>query len=56
MLVGMKRYLENFLLEDLQTKIVLLTGPRQTGKTTLSRMLKESFTFMTLVKLLGTMG
>jgi predicted AAA+ superfamily ATPase len=32
----MKRYLTKYIEEDLATKIILLTGPRQTGKTTLS--------------------
>ena len=39
----MKRYLEKYILEDLKKKIVLLTGPRQTGKTTLSKMLTAEF-------------
>lgn len=39
-IVGMQRYLEKDILEDLKEKIVLLTGPRQTGKTTLSKMFK----------------
>lgn len=41
----MKRYLEKYILEDLKKKIVLLTGPRQTGKTTLSKMLKTEFDY-----------
>jgi len=41
----MKRYLEKYILEDLKKKIVLLTGPRQTGKTTLSKMLKTDFDY-----------
>jgi uncharacterized protein len=40
----MKRYLDNFVLNDLATKAVVLTGPRQVGKTTLSRQLMQSFT------------
>ncbi len=39
----MKRYLDNLVLNDLATKAVLLTGPRQVGKTTLSRQLMGSF-------------
>lgn len=39
----MKRYLDNFVLNDLVTKAVVLTGPRQVGKTTLSRQLMQSF-------------
>ncbi len=42
----MKRYLEKYLIEDLKKKIVLLTGPRQTGKTTLSKMLKTDFDYL----------
>jgi len=39
----MKRYLDNVVLNDLSTKTVVLTGPRQVGKTTLSRQLMQSF-------------
>ena len=39
----MKRYLDSLLLNDLSTKTVVLTGPRQVGKTTLSRQLMQSF-------------
>ncbi len=38
-----KRYLDNFVLNDLATKAVVLTGPRHVGKTTLSRQLMQSF-------------
>ena len=41
----MKRYLEKYIQEDLDKKIILLTGPRQTGKTTLSKMLKTNFDY-----------
>ncbi|MBW1814632.1 MAG: ATP-binding protein [Deltaproteobacteria bacterium] len=41
----MKRYLEKYILEDLNKKIVLLTGPRQAGKTTLSKMLTSSYDY-----------
>lgn len=41
----MKRYLQNYIQEDLDKKIVLLTGPRQVGKTTLSKMLKSDFDY-----------
>ena len=44
-MVVMKRYLEKYVLEDLKNKIVLLTGPRQTGKTTLSKMLVTGFDY-----------
>ncbi len=35
----MKRYLEGFIRKDLEEKIVLLSGPRQVGKATLSKQL-----------------
>ncbi len=35
----MKRYLDDIVLADLPRKLVLLTGPRQVGKTTLARQL-----------------
>ena len=41
----MKRYLEKYILKDLKKKIVLLTGPRQTGKTTLSKMLISDYDY-----------
>ena len=39
----MKRYLEDYLRRDLPRKMVLLTSPRQVGKTFLARQLAESF-------------
>ncbi|MFZ4538389.1 ATP-binding protein [Propionivibrio sp.] len=39
----MKRYLDDLVATDLQRKMVLLTGPRQVGKTTLCRHLMERF-------------
>ena len=39
----MKRYLDDLVLKDLAAKAVVLTGPRQVGKTTLSRQLMQSF-------------
>lgn len=45
-MVGMNRYLEKYILEDLPSKIVLLTGPRQTGKTTLSKMLISNYDYL----------
>jgi predicted AAA+ superfamily ATPase len=42
----MNRYLEKYILEDLSSKIVLLTGPRQTGKTTLSKMLISNYDYL----------
>jgi predicted AAA+ superfamily ATPase len=44
-IVDMKRYLTKYIQEDLDKKIVLLTGPRQTGKTTLSKMLKTNYDY-----------
>lgn len=41
----MKRYLTKYIQEDLDKKIILLTGPRQTGKTTLSKVLKNNFDY-----------
>ena len=41
----MKRYLAKYIQEDLDKKIILLTGPRQAGKTTLSKMLKNDFDY-----------
>ena len=42
----MERYLKTALKEDLHQKIVLLTGPRQCGKTTLSKMLETDFQYI----------
>lgn len=41
----MDRYLKKYIIEDLDKKIILLTGPRQTGKTTLSKMLENDFDY-----------
>jgi predicted AAA+ superfamily ATPase len=41
----MKRSIEDFIRKDLKRKIVLLTGPRQAGKTTLAKMLKREKTY-----------
>ena len=38
----MKRYLDELVLSDLATKAVALTGPRQVGKTTLSKQLMQA--------------
>jgi len=38
----MKRYLDDLIARDLAKKMVCVTGPRQVGKTTLSRMLLTS--------------
>ena len=42
-MVTMKRYLSSTILSDLGKKMVLLTGPRQVGKTTLAKELMASF-------------
>ena len=42
----MKRYLTHQIRADLEKKIVLLTGPRQCGKTTLSKMLSDNFDYL----------
>jgi len=39
----MKRYLDDLVATDLERKMVLLTGPRQVGKTTLCRHLMARF-------------
>ena len=39
----MNRYLDKLILNDLASKMVILTGPRQVGKTTLSRQLMGHF-------------
>ena len=39
----MKRYLDNQVRHDLPKKMVVLTGPRQVGKTTLSQQLLNEF-------------
>ena len=44
-MVNMKRMLQDYILEDLQKKIVLISGPRQTGKTTLSKQLCQDFDY-----------
>jgi len=42
----MYRYLEKYILKDLNEKIVFLSGPRQVGKTTLSKQLISSFDYL----------
>lgn len=39
----MKRYLDDLILTDLHRKMVIVTGPRQVGKTTLSKQLLPAF-------------
>ena len=41
----MRRYLEEPIGKDLREKIVLLSGPRQVGKTTLSKQLVPSYSY-----------
>ncbi len=41
----MNRYLTSRILQDLPHKIVLLTGPRQCGKTTLAKQLRDAFDY-----------
>lgn len=41
----MKRAIEPYILQDLPSKIILLTGPRQCGKTTLGKQLYNSFDY-----------
>ncbi|MCP4296990.1 MAG: ATP-binding protein [Proteobacteria bacterium] len=41
----MERCLKKFIIDDLDKKIILLTGPRQAGKTTLSKMLRTNFDY-----------
>ena len=41
----MERYLKKYIKEDIDNKIILLTGPRQVGKTTLSKMLENDFDY-----------
>ena len=42
----MKRYLHTHIDSDLKSKIVLLTGPRQCGKTTLSKMVDDNHQYL----------
>jgi hypothetical protein len=42
----MERYLEKHIQKDLKQKIVLLSGPRQVGKTTLSRQLTPAHVYL----------
>ena len=42
----MERYLNSYIKNDLKEKIILLSGPRQVGKTTISKNLKSSFTYL----------
>ena len=42
----MRRHYSDYLSEYLNKKIILLTGPRQSGKTTLSKMLSKSHYYL----------
>lgn len=42
----MNRYLEQSIRADLPKKIVLVTGPRQCGKTTLAKMLSDNLDYL----------
>jgi len=42
----MESYLKKYILNDITKKIVLLTGPRQSGKTTLAKMLSNNFDYL----------
>ena len=42
----MKRYLLQYIKDDLQNKLILLTGARQVGKTTLAEMLGEGYQYL----------
>lgn len=42
----MKRALQKYILADLPNKIVLLSGPRQSGKTTLTKQLYGEFDYL----------
>lgn len=42
----MKRYLNDFIAKDLSEKIVILTGARQSGKTTLSKQINPSYDYL----------
>lgn len=42
----MKRYLEEHIKVDLKKKIILISGPRQVGKTTISKQLVQVFEYL----------
>jgi uncharacterized protein len=45
-MVNMKRQIEPLILKDLPNKIVLLTGPKQCGKTTLAKQLYTNYDYL----------
>ena len=55
-MVAMKRYRSEYIQEDLGKKIILITGPRQTGKTTLSRELRNDFDYFNFDNLDDRLG
>jgi predicted AAA+ superfamily ATPase len=44
-IVGMDRLLTKYIKKDLEEKIILLSGPRQSGKTTLSKVISNDFEY-----------
>ncbi len=42
----MERYLEKYIKEDLKKKIILVSGPRQVGKTTMSKQLLPVYEYL----------
>lgn len=46
----MKRSLAKYITQDLPNKIILITGPRRCGKTTLSKQLNSSFDYINFDK------
>ncbi len=44
--VSMERYLNKYIRLDLPRKIILLSGPRQSGKTTISKMLSTDYDYL----------
>lgn len=44
-MVNMKRNIQEYILDDLPEKIVLISGPRQTGKTTISKQLNSNYDY-----------
>ncbi len=42
----MKRYLEKYIKHDIKSKIVIISGPRQVGKTTLAKMIENDYEYL----------